>query len=418
MACLLPCFASQQSTNAKPNIVYFLVDDMGYGDLKCHNADSKINTPHLDALAAQGMVFSDAHSPSSVCTPTRYGILTGRYAWRTWLKKSVIGGASAPLIKPHRETAASLLKKNGYKTALIGKWHLGWDFHFHADSVKLDPLYWGFTEGTKIDFAKGVKNGPDVNGFDYYYALASSLDIPPYIYVENGRVTNLDINIKDGEGGKRLWRRGPVAADFEHQQVTPNFVKRACHYIEKQSDDKPFFLYLSLPSPHTPILPTKAFHGKSKLNEYGDFVMQIDSHVGQVIETLKKQGLYKNTLFIFTADNGTSPRADIPELMAKGHDPSGALRGRKADIFEGGHRVPYIVSWPKGGVKPGSVCDAAVCLTDLIATCAEIVGTQLSAAAGVDSVSNLPLLRGQTRLQKREAIVHHSINGSFAIRQG
>jgi arylsulfatase A len=403
----------------KPNIIYVLMDDMGQGDVSCFNPSSKIHTPHIDSLAADGMKFTDAHTNSAVCTPTRYGVLTGRYAWRTHLKRSVIGGTSPSLIKPGRMTLASLLKDNGYHTGMIGKWHLGWDFSFHPDSVKIDPLYWGYTPGTKIDYVKGVKNGPDVHGFDYYYAIPSSLDIPPYLYVENGKVTNLEMTERKGEDGERLWRGGPMAGDFDIEDVTPNFFRRANQFIsENAKTKKPFFLYLPLPSPHTPILPIKEFQGKSQMNAYGDFMLQIDTHVGELIKTLKTAGIYDNTLLVFTADNGISPRADIATINNTGHFPSNGFRGRKADIYEGGHRVPYIVSWPNGCVQAGSLCDQTICTTDMLATLADILDVDLPVNAGEDSYSTLPLLMQKPWGFKRPATVHHSINGSFAIRQG
>ena len=316
-------------------------------------------------------------------------------------------------------TLASLLRDNGYHTGMIGKWHLGWDFSFHADSVKIDPLYWGYTPGTKIDYAKGVKNGPDVHGFDYYYAIPSSLDIPPYLYVENNKVTDLKMIDRAGEDGKRLWRGGPMAADFDIEDVTPNFFRRANKFIENNAQaEKPFFLYLALPSPHTPILPIKEFQGTSGVNAYADFVLQIDAHMGDLIKTLKTQGLFENTMVVFTSDNGISPRADIAEINAKGHFPSNGFRGRKADIFEGGHRVPYIVSWPKGGIAAGSNCNETICTTDMLATFADILDVELPANAGEDSYSTLPLLMQQNHDFKRPSTVHHSINGSFALRQG
>ena len=417
--CLLVLASPFITAEQKPNIIYVLMDDMGQGDVSCFNPSSKIHTPNIDSLAASGMSFTDAHTNSSVCTPTRYGILTGRYAWRTHLKKSVIGGTSPSLIRPGRLTIASLLKQAGYDTAMIGKWHLGWDFSFHPDSVKIDPLYWGYTPGTKIDYAKGVKNGPDVHGFDTYYAIPSSLDIPPYLYVENGRITNLKMIECQGEDGERLWRAGPMASDFDIEDVTPNFFRRANKFIaEKAKSDKPFFLYLPLPSPHTPILPTKSFQGKSGINAYADFILQIDYHMGELIKTLKENKLFENTLLVFTADNGISPRADIVTINNAGHFPSNAYQGRKADIFEGGHRVPYIVTWPKGGVQAGSVSDQTICTTDMLATLADILKIELPENAGEDSYSTLPLLLGEPWNFKRPATVHHSINGSFAIRQG
>ena len=399
----------------RPNIVFILADDLGYGDLSCLNEESKIKTPHLDSIASQGMIFTDAHSGSSVCTPTRYGIVTGRYSWRSRLKRGVLGGASPHLIDPERYTVADLLKSQGYHSAMIGKWHLGWDFQFKTHEETKD-----LKSGPKkqeIDYAKPVLNGPDVLGFDYYYAPCGSLDMAPYVYVENGRVTKAPNRITENKDSKGFWRKGPTGSDFDHINVLPNFIARACEYIDERAQlGQPFFLYLALPSPHTPILPIERFQGKSGTNEYGDFVQQVDWHVGQVMDALKRNGLAENTLLIFTSDNGCSPRADFEELGAIGHKPSYRYRGHKADIYEGGHRVPFIAHWPKG-IKAGTRSAATICLTDLMATAAEITGGHVPQNAAEDSVSFLPALQGKAK-QVREATIHHSINGSFAIRKG
>ena len=412
--------ASCSSTNidtTRPNIIYILADDLGYGDLSCLNENSKINTPHLDSMAAEGMYFTDAHSNSSVCTPTRYGIITGRYAWRSRLKKGVLGGASDHLINTERFTVADLLKSKGYDTAMIGKWHLGWDFTFSKskadDGIGFDP------KSKVIDYSKPVKNGPDSIGFDYYFGHCGSLDMAPYVYVENGKVTAAPDRETENKDFKGFWRKGPTGSDFEHIDVLPKFINKACKYIDDKADSgKPFFLYLPLPAPHTPILPIDKFKGKSGTNEYGDFVQQVDWHVSQILDSLKKNGIKDNTIVIFTSDNGCSPRADFKELSAIDHAPSYKFRGHKADIFEGGHRVPFVVHWP-AGIKPGTVSNETICLTDLLATAADITGTTVPDNAGEDSVSFLPALKGQKSDKPlREATVHHSVNGSFAIRKG
>jgi arylsulfatase A len=398
------CTYASPISSSKPNIIYILADDLGYGDLSCLNENSKIKTANLDKLASEGIYFADAHSGSSVCTPTRYGVITGRYAWRSRLKKSVLWGSSPHLIKPERMTVADLLKKQGYHTAMIGKWHLGWDFTF--DDKK------------KIDFSKPVKNGPDANGFDYYYGHCGSLDMPPYVYVENGRVTAAPDRITANKG-KGFWRKGSTGADFKHIDVLPNFFNRAEKYIDERAKaGEPFFLYLPIPAPHTPILPIKQFQGKSKTNLYGDFVMQVDWHVGQIMDNLKKNGLDQNTIVIFTSDNGCSPEANFKELKKFDHQPSYIYRGFKAGIYEGAHRVPFIVHWPKK-ISAGLVSHETICLTDLMATAADLHNVKLPDNAAEDSVSFLSELLGKKRTKPlREATVHHSINGSFAIRQG
>lgn len=398
----------------KPNVVYVLADDLGYGDLSCFNKQSKIQTPYLDEIASQGMMFTDAHSGSAVCTPTRYGIITGRYSWRSRLKNGVLGGSSLHLINTNRYTVADLAKDQGYHTAMIGKWHLGWDFHFEDG----DPSNTFFlNSGEVIDYKKRVKNGPDALGFDYYYGHCGSLDMAPYVYVEDGVVTAAPNRITVNDDYKGFWRVGPTGSDFYHIDVTPNFVRRSVDYIEERAKTgKPFFLYLPLPSPHTPILPIDEFEGKSGTNEYGDFVRQVDWHMGQIMEALERSGVAENTLFIFTADNGCSPRAQFEELDEVGHKPGGIYRGNKADIYEAGHRVPFIAHWPNG-IKGGKESDATICLTDLLATMADILDADYPNNAGEDSVSFLPAMKGQGK-EVREATIHHSINGSFAIRKG
>jgi len=380
---------------------------LGYGDVSCLNKNSKIHTPNLDELAGEGMIFTDAHSGSSVCTPTRYGILTGRYCWRTRLKKGVLYGYDQHLVEDGRMTVASMLQQQGYHTACVGKWHLGWDWPLKSDDPK------------DIDYTKHIQHGPTTNGFDYSYCVSSgSLDMPPYVYVENDKVTPAPDRTVKASGGKKRFRMGPTGSDFKHIEVLPKITEKAVSYIEQWAErkDTPFFLYFALTAPHTPILPTKEFQGKSNTNEYGDFVLQIDWTVGQVMKALKRHGLEKNTLIIFTSDNGCTPKADFKELETFGHDPSYVFRGHKADIFEGGHRVPYITRWPTR-IKAGSVCEDTICLTDLMATAAEMTGYTLPNNAGEDSVSILPDLMGKTNKPLREATVHHSFNGSFSIRQ-
>ena len=397
--------ADSGDSQSPVNIVYVLADDLGYGDLSCLNEHSKIHTPNLDRLAREGMIFTDAHSGSAVCTPTRYGVLTGRYSWRSRLKQGVLGGYSSHLIDPDRLTVAGYLKQHGYHTACIGKWHLGWD--------------WARKEGKKeVDFTRPVKNGPDANGFDYYYAHCGSLDMAPYVYVENGRVTAQPDRVTESEDKYGWWRKGPTGTDFDHTDVLPNFTRRAVTYIREQAARRrPFFLYLPLPAPHTPILPTEEFQGKSGLNPYGDFVMMVDHCMGMIQRAVDESDVRDNTLIVFTADNGCSPEADFEELAQKHHHPSYKYRGYKADIYEGGHRVPFIVRWP-AKVKAGSTCDYTICLTDLLATCADLLGDDLPDNAGEDSVSILPYLDGSATRSLREATVHHSIRGHFAIRQG
>ena len=409
LICSLPP-ASAAAT--QPNILYILCDDLGYGDVHALNQGGKILTPNLDRLAGQGVAFTDCHGSSSVCTPTRYGILTGRYNWRSRLQSGVLWGTSQHLIEPERLTVARLLHDRGYNTACIGKWHLGMDW------AKLKP---GAPAGKQtedsapIDYTQNIRYGPTSVGFDSYFGISASLDMPPFVYIENDHVTAVPTI-------EKTWvRKGPAAPDFEAIDVLPTLTRKAISYLEAKAPDakagKPFFLYLPLNSPHGPIVPTPEWQGKSSLNAYGDFVMETDDCVGQVLAALDKQGLASNTLVIFTSDNGCSPVANIPELESKGHFANYHFRGAKADIWDGGHRIPFLVRWP-GKVKAGSQSDQLICLTDLLATCADLLGAKLPDNAGEDSVSILPALLGAAAGPLREAVVHHSINGSFSIRQG
>jgi arylsulfatase A-like enzyme len=409
--CFISC--NQKHDLKKPNIIYVLADDLGYGDIKVFNTNGKINTPNIDQLASEGMIFTDAHSSSSVCTPTRYGILTGRYNWRSKLKKSVLNGTSKALISKKRTTIASLLKNNGYDTGFIGKWHLGWNW-----SLKDSTYYEDRVNLEKIDLTNNITHGPNDLGFDYSYGHSGSLDMPPYVYVENEKITGKINRIIEDKGEYSWFRKGPTAEDFIHDQVTPHFFNKAHEFIkEKHEEKKPFFLYLPLPSPHTPILPTKDWKGKSGLNEYADFVMQIDHHMGELDNFLKELNISDNTMIVFTSDNGCSPEANFKLLAEKDHYPSGLYRGFKAGIFEGAHRVPFIIKWPKK-IIPGSVSEKTICTTDFMGTLADILNVKLDDDEGVDSFSMLPLFSNESEVNYgREFTIHHSINGSFAIRK-
>ena len=401
------CSGDDTKQAKNPNIVYILTDDMGYGDVSVLNDSAAWETPNMDKLAKEGMIFTDAHSGSAVCTPTRYGVLTGRYAWRSSLKSGVLWSWDKALIEKDRITVASLLKKNGYKTAGIGKWHLGLGWQYSDE----DP--------DSVDFSKPILDGPLTNGFDYFYGITASLDIPPYVYIENDKVTDTNVKYTENKDKYGWWRKGLTASDFSHEQVLPHLTQKAVSFINQHAaDSEPFFLYYAMPAPHTPILPTKEFQGKSGVNPYGDFVMEVDYMIGQVIKAIEENKLAANTLIIVTSDNGCSPQADF-ELLAKfGHNPSYMYRGAKADIFEGGHRIPFIVRWPDK-IEPGTSSDQTICLTDLLATSAAIIGDKLPENAGEDSYNLLPVfLNGELREPIREATVHHSVNGSFSLRKG
>ncbi len=402
-----------KTKNKLPNIVYILADDLGYGDVRWYNSGGKIRTPNIDRIGDEGIVFTDAHTSSSVCTPTRYGIITGRYNWRSRLKRSVLRGYSKALIPNSRTTVASMLQTHGYNTAFIGKWHLGWDW-----SIKDSTKILNRNNLENIDFSKSIKNGPKDLGFEYSYGHSGSLDMAPYVYVENGMPTEVPDVTTVNKGEYSWWREGPTSSDFIHEDVTPNFFRKSFEYIkEKSKEEKPFFMYLALPSPHTPIMPTKEWQGKSGLNPYGDFVMMMDDYVGQLEKVINEAGIEKNTLVIFTSDNGCSPEANFELLEQKGHDPSYIYRGYKADIFEGGHRVPFMAKWPNK-IKKGIVSDQTICTTDLMATCADITSYKLLDNEAEDSYSLMPLFEGKELSSPlREATVHHSIDGKFAIRK-
>lgn len=398
--------ASSNNNQKQPNIIFILADDMGYGDISYLNSDSKIRTENLDQMAREGVAFTDAHSSSSVSTPTRYGILTGRYNWRSSLKQGVLNGYSKALIPSDRETMASMLRNQGYTTAGIGKWHLGWDWNNINAGI------------SKVDFSKPVANGPTTRGFDYYYGFCGSLDMAPYIYIENDMPTALPDRVTENKGKYSWWRKGPTGSDFIHEDVLPNLIDRACIYIkEKAVLNQPYFLYLPLPAPHTPILPVKEFQGKSGLGEYADFVLMVDAMIGRILQAVKESGKDEDTIIVFTTDNGCSPAAGIDELIAQGHYPNFIYRGCKSDLFDGGHRVPCILRWPKV-VKPHHV-NQTICLTDFYATFAALNGYSLKDTEGEDSYNLLPAIVSEAEISPiREATVHHSLFGQFTIRQG
>lgn len=401
-----------------PNIVFVMADDLGYGDVHALNPASKIPTPNLDRLATEGMTFTDAHSGSAVCTPTRYGVVTGRYCWRTRLKNGVLNGYSEHLIDTERTTIADLLKQAGYRTACVGKWHLGLDFTKTGDNSKA------------IDFTGPVRNGPNALGFDYFFGIPASLDFPPYVFIENERVTAPDVDHIDAHGFPPFIRAGEVAPDFKHIQALNVLTERATKIIARMAQaDKPFFLYFPLTAPHKPVMPAPEFQGKSKLGPYGDFVMQTDSVIGRVDEAIERAGIAENTLLMVSSDNGSymyridANKPDhLDDETVQGYHPDShtanhVFRGTKADIWEGGHHEPFFARWP-AKIKPGSECADTICLTDLTATCAEIAGLALPDSAAEDSFSFLPQLKGERPSEARGSVVHHSANGMFAIRQG
>ena len=416
---------SSTSAETKPNVVFVLADDMGYGDVRALNPDSKIPTPYLDSLAKDGVTFTDAHSPSAVCTPTRYGVLTGRYCWRSRLKTGVLGGYSKPLIENGRSTVASMLRSKGYTTGAVGKWHLGMELPFKKKDA--NTRRWDGDPG--VDFGGKITNSPIHHGFDEYFGVSASLDMAPYVYIRNDRFTMLPTHQQKAVRFPHFIRSGPRADDFIIDRVLDRLTEEAVAFIEKASKKgKPFFLYFPLTAPHKPTQPHARFQGKTKLGEYGDFIVHVDASVGEVLKALDKAGVAKNTLVMYTSDNGSymyrydDERKDhvddekVQGYRADRHRANGPLRGTKADVWEAGHRVPFFARWP-GKIPAGSKCAEAICLTDLYATCAEIVGAEIPKDAAEDSASIVGLLKGTAKL-RGAPVINHSIGGMFAIRDG
>ena len=416
-----------QTREDRPNIVFVLADDMGYGDLSYLNRESRIPTPNIDRIGREGMFFSDGHSPSALCTPTRYGILTGRYCFRTRVTRGVLWGYSRHLIEPERTTVPSLLQQHGYHTACIGKWHLGMDMptrdgrgtrlpHAEADRRAYTA---------DVDWSGTIRNGPLAVGFDHFHGISASLDMHPYIYIDDDRfvgecTTTQDLLFvtRDFRPARYADNTGPSHADFVAEDVLPEITRRSVGYIEDRPDGDPFFLCMSLTAPHIPIVPSAAYVGRSPLGPYGDFCIEVDESVGAVLDALDRRGFAEDTLVIFAADNGCAPYIGVEEMNEQGHYPSYIYRGYKSDIWEGGHRVPLLARWPRR-VRAGSSSHETVCLTDLLATCAAIVGAELPPDAGEDSYDILPALVGERRAAPiREATVHQAGDGSFSIRQG
>ncbi len=379
----ISCNNERPGKSAEPNIVVILADDMGYGDPGAYNPSSKIPTPNIDRLAKQGMRFTDAHAAGTWCVPSRYGLLTGRYPMRTslnWTEESVIDSG--------RTTIASLLKEEGYQTGMVGKWHQGFG---NISALK--------ESGYTID----VEGGPADHGFDYYYGIPASLDIPPYFYIENNQVVEPPADsvaasqTPDATTSIQgaFWRAGKAAPNFEHGEVLPRFRDKAISFVEesqRNEEGQPFFLYMALASPHTPWLPSEEFRGSSEAGMYGDFVVQTDSIIGQIMQKLDELKVKDNTLVVFTSDNG--PVWFAPDREKFGHKATAELRGMKTDAWEGGHRVPFIARWP-GKINAGSISNALIGFTDLLATFGEITGHQLAGTSQIDSESMLPILLGR-----------------------
>lgn len=417
--------------SSKPNIVIIYADDMGYGDMSCQNPDSKISTPNLDRFASQGMRFTNAHSASGVSSPSRYSLLTGRYHWRGYLTKGIVSQWGDPAIEKGRTTIASMLKEQGYYTACIGKWHLGEIYPFKKGLGQNDPAKHGWTpismNGKEnwtpdaFDWKLPIKEGPTSKGFDYYYGTGV-INFPPYTWIENDKILEepvemLETGITRTAEGSWECRPGPAAKNWDITHVPIRLMEKTIEWINtRKGKRKPFFLYYALPSPHAPIIPDEQFIGKSKAGGYGDYMVQTDWMIGQILETLKKNRLEKNTIVIFTSDNGPEQYA-YQRIINYDHYSMGDLRGLKRDLWEGGHRIPFIVRYP-GVVPAGSVSSELICQTDLMATIAGIVGISLPENAGEDSFNMINVFKGNlSEKPVRDYIIHHSPNGNFAIRK-
>lgn len=409
-AMLLSC-AGNEKPSEHPNIVVILADDLGYGDISFLNENGKIKTPNVDRLMGEGVVFTDAHSSSAVSTPSRYGLLTGRYNWRSELKQGVLNFYDKPLIAEGRTTMARMLKAQGYSTACFGKWHLGFNFPTVNGERPVDT-----PEKYTLDFSKEMTGGPVDVGFDHFFGVDCP-NYPPYCFIEN-RKTQVIPTYYNKVNFTPDCRAGRGQEEWDMKKILPTIINKACHYMEQKSKEaSPFFVYLPLTSPHTPIVPNDVYKDKSGLNLYADFVMETDYAIGRVLDKLDELGIADNTIVLFSSDNGCSPVADFKFLNERGHDPSYLFRGMKSDLFEGGHHVPCIVRWPEKLV-PHSV-HQTICLTDFFRTFAAITGYQVADTEGEDSYDISSLLYAETEGPVlREATVHHSVNGSFAIRKG
>jgi arylsulfatase A len=423
----LSCLAlSGMSLIAKqPNVLILYADDLGFGDLGCYNSESKIPTPHLDQLAKEGMRFTDGHSSSGICTPSRYALLTGRHHWRDF--HGIVNAFGGSVFKPERLTLPEMLKEKGYATAVIGKWHLGWDW----DAVKkpgAKPTT--VTEGKRkkaqfgpeaFDWSKPIPDGPLAHGFDYYFG-DTVINFPPYCWIENDKVVTppdaiMDTSkLKPIKEGNWEFRPGPITGWDPYENI-PTTTKKGVEYIKSQAkSEKPFFLYFAYPAPHAPIIPNDEFDGKSQAGPYGDFVHETDHSIGQLLKALQDSGQAENTIVIFTADNGPEHYAYARDEKFD-HWSAYPLRGLKRDIYEGGHHVPFMIKYP-GVTKAGSVNETLVSQIDIMATIASVVGYELpDKNAAEDSHDLLPILKGGARAV-RTSHVHNTSKDRYAIRDG
>ena len=415
----------------RPNVVIIYTDDQGYGDVSSMNADAKFQTPNYDRLAREGISFTNAHSSDTVCTPSRYGLLTGRYAWRTRLKKGVMGSEGKCLISDDTLTVPSFLKSQGYTTAMVGKWHLGMTFDGKPG---------------QRDWSVPIKDMPLDKGFDYYFGIPASLNygilawfegrhtaVPPTKFTaKKANKRHPDYRIKPpyqdsaAETKQVLKKAGiEVAEDFIDNQCLTRFTNQAISWMgdhlksgaSKGKAANPFFLYLPLTSPHYPVCPLPEFHGKGDCGGYGEFMIETDHRIGQVLDFLDQQGIADNTIVIVTSDNGPE-KTWQQRIKNFDHASNAGFRGGKRDIYEGGHRVPFLVRWPKGISNPGRTSDRLTGQTDIFATLAEVVGQTVPDDAAVDSSSFAKVLKDEQGLKDRAPLINHGVSGRFAVTIG
>jgi arylsulfatase A len=413
------CLGAHAAAIKPPNIVILYADDMGYGDLAIQNPESKIPTPHLDRLAREGIRFTDAHSSSGICTPSRYALLTGRFHWRKF--HEIVTSFDPPVLDPAEVTLPEVLKAAGYRTACVGKWHLGWNWNDilkpgakpAMDARGRNKIY----PPEAFDWSRPISGGPRSHGFDYYFG-DDVPNFPPYAWFENDRVIThpsqpLNITPETAEGSWEA-RPGPMTPGWDFYAVIPHITGKAVEWIAGQRGARePFFLYVPFNSPHAPIVPAPEYRGKSQAGGYGDFMHQTDAEAGRILRALEENGFAENTLVIFTADNGAE-RYAYERVRNFQHRSSGALRGLKRDLYEGGHRMPFIVKWP-GVIKPGTVSDALVSQVDLMATLAAVAGAEVPANAAHDSYNLLPAWKSGAASPRR-TLVHNTFADAYAVR--
>lgn len=413
---LLPAVAAAE----KPNIVIILADDFGVGDIQAHYPDNKIATPCLDTFVRESLSFTDAHTPSAVCSPTRYGLLTGRYCWRTRLQEWVIAAYEPPLIANDTVTMPGFLKQHGYRTSLIGKWHLGWEWD-GPQPARMTEVRNG-QKHLEWDFSKPMRGGPVDRGFDYFFGVDLP-NMPPFTFFENDRLATqptakYELDPSEGIVLPRGFVGCPMAPGWKMDRILPEITERAVRQVHELAEqDEPFFLLFSMTSPHEPIVPSTDFRDKSGIAPIADFVMETDWSAGQVIKAVDDAGIADNTIVIFTADNGHSHYTGWEDLIDAGHMPSGQYRGHKGDIWEGGHRVPFVVRWPNR-IAANASSEQLVCLTDIFATAAEIIGHELPKQSAEDSFSFAAACFGEAGDMARPNLISHSNVGEFAYREG